>query len=240
MVCVMAALAMAWGLPRHRPAAAVAQRSLLRGVVQGARAALGQPRLALAYGSAFIGRGDFTVIGAFFSLWITQAGLEAGLSTAASLARGGMLFGILQGAAMVWAFGFGMLADRLNRVTTLCVALALAGGSYLLLSTVSDPFAASFIPIALLVGMGEVSVIVASGALLGQEARVELRGPVVGLFNAVGGVGILFATVAGGYVFDHVGPTAPFAMMGFLNLVLLAAGLAVRARAGAPVPSPAG
>jgi MFS family permease len=238
-VSLIAALAVAVGLPRPKPAhAALAHQGLLSGVADAARAGFRRPRLALAYGSAFIGRGDFTVIGAFFSLWITQEGLEAGLSTAASLARGGMLFGILQGAAMAFAFCMGIIVDRVNRVTALCLALSLAGAGYLLLGRIGDPFAPGFIPVALLVGMGEVSVIVASGALLGQEAPLESRGPVVGLFNAVGGVGILFATAVGGYVFDHVGRTAPFTLMALLNLALFGIALSVRLRAGQPEPRP--
>jgi MFS family permease len=82
--------------------------------------------------------------------------------------------------------------------------------------------------VAILVGVGEISVIVASGALLGQEAPAVGRGPVIGLYNAIGGVGILFATLVGGYVFDHLGPTVPFTMMAVLNAVLLGAALVVR------------
>ena len=132
----------------------------------------------------------------------------------------------------------GLIVDRVNRLTGLCIALTLAAAGYGLMGQVADPFAASFIPVAVLVGMGEISVIVASGALLGQEAPAHARGPVVGLFNAFGGIGILFATVVGGYVFDHFGPTVPFTMMAALNAVLLAVTLLVR-RAGNRGTSPA-
>lgn len=232
-LALLAAAFMAIGLPKHLVAAANTQQT---GMLQQMRAALHlglqNPRLALAYGAAFIGRGDFVVIGAFFSLWIMQTGIDKGMTAGESLARGGMLFGIVQLAAMLWAFFMGMLSDRLNRVTALCVALALAGAGYLLLGNVVDPFATAFIPVALLVGIGEVSVIVAAGALLGQEARADLRGSIVGFYSAVGGVGILFATGVGGIIFDQIGRTAPFTMMGILNVVLLALGLLVRARTG--------
>jgi MFS family permease len=242
-IAVVAAAMMALGLPRAA-ARSTATRSANLGasVLQAARLARGNPRLAIAYGAAFIGRGDFVIIGAFFSLWITQAGIAAGLTPAASIARGGMLFGILQLAAMGWAFFMGMIADRVDRITSLCIALGLATAGYLLLGQVDDPFGRGFIPVAILVGMGEISVIVASGALLGQEAPAVGRGPVIGLYNAIGGVGILFATLAGGYVFDHLGPTVPFTMMGLLNAVLLGAALLVgRApRPGTPDPRPQG
>lgn len=229
LVALAAAAIIARGLPGPAMVAAGSARTALgASVLAAARHGYANPRLALAYGAAFIGRGDFVIIGAFFSLWVTQAGLAEGMSPAASLARGGMLFGILQLAAMGWAFFMGLISDRIGRVAGLCVALAIASVAYYLLGQAADPFARGFIPVAMLVGVGEISVIVASSALLGQEAPQTGRGPVVGLYNAVGGAGILFATLAGGYVFDHVGPTAPFTMMAGLNAALLAAGLLVQ------------
>ncbi|MEO7385958.1 MAG: MFS transporter [Gammaproteobacteria bacterium] len=242
-IAVLASVILATGLPRTATSnPGVARPALWRQIVGAARLGQANPRLAIAYGAAFIGRGDFVIIGAFFSLWISQAGMAEGLTPAASIARAGMLFGILQMAAMAFAFCMGMIADRVNRVTGLCIALGLASAAYLLLGQVEDPFAPGFIPVVLLVGVGEMAVIVASSALLGQEAPAVGRGPVVGLFNAVGGMGILFATLAGGYVFDHLGPTAPFTMMAVLNAVLLVAALVVRAgRSANPVnTNPAG
>jgi MFS family permease len=232
-LALLAAALMAIGLPKHYVAAAnMQQTSMLQQMRTALHLGLQNPRLALAYGAAFIGRGDFVVIGAFFSLWIMQTGIDKGMTAGESLARGGMLFGLVQLAAMLWAFFMGILSDRLNRVTALCVALALASAGYLLLGNVADPFATAFIPVALLVGIGEVSVIVAAGALLGQEARPDLRGSIVGFYSAVGGVGILFATGVGGIIFDEIGRTAPFTLMGILNAALLALGLLVRARGG--------
>ncbi|MDH4023385.1 MAG: MFS transporter [Gammaproteobacteria bacterium] len=228
-IALLAAAVMAVGLPRTIPRPATADRpSLWASIGRAARLGAANPRLAIAYCGGFIGRGDFVVVGSFFSLWITQAGIASGMSPAASVARAGMFFGLLQLAGMGWAFFMGIIADRVNRVTGVCIAYGLAAGSYLLLGQVADPFAGGFLPIVIFVGIGEISVIVATGALLGQEAPLEERGPVVGLFNASGGLGILFATAAGGYVFDRFGPTAPFTMMAVLNAALLAAAIAVR------------
>jgi MFS family permease len=234
-ITLVAAAIMAIGLPRVVPNRVHGRRGSMLGQIRRAwGGASGNPRMAFAYGAAFIGRGDFTVIGYFFPLWAMQHGLASGMSAGASMARGGMLFGLIQGAAMVWAPVMGIISDRTSRVTGLCIALALAMIGYGLLGTVGDLFAQSFIPIALLVGIGEVSVIVASGALVGQEARAQDRGPIIGFYNAVGGVGILFASLIGGIVFDRIGSSAPFVMMAVLNGVLLAFGLAVRARSPLP------
>lgn len=235
-LALLAAAVVFAGLPRLAP-------GHIRGRGRGAWRLVGQalglarrnPRLGIAYGAAFIGRGDFTIVGVFFSLWLVQAGRDAGMSSAEALATAGKLFGILQLAAMLWAPAMGWLVDRLRRLDGLCLALALAGTGYLLMGQMTQPFDAGFIPFAVLLGIGEMSVIVAAGALLGQEAPLENRGPVIGFYNAVGGVGILFATFVGGQVFDAIGRTAPFSLMGLLNLVLLAAALLVRVRAARAV-----
>jgi MFS family permease len=230
-IALLTAVCVARGLPGFKGrTTGRADLSLTASVARALGLARHRPRLALAYGAAFIGRGDFVVIGAFFSLWVTQAGIAEGMSPAASLARGGALFGILQLAAVCSAFFVGMLADRVDRVVTLALALGMAAFSYFLLGASDDPFARPFLVVVVLAGIGEMSVIVASSALLGQEAASGDRGPIVGLYNAAAGIGILFATLAGGYVFDHLGATAPFTMMAILNLVLLVLAVVVRLR----------
>lgn len=212
--------------------------TLARELLAAARTIPSNPRLRLAYGAAVIGRGDFAVVGVFFSLWIVQAGTKAGMPAAASLARAGMLFGLIHVAALAWAFFMGMIADRVNRVTSLCIALALAGTGYVLMGQVTDPLGPGLIPVAILLGFGEVSVIVASGALFGQEVVAYTRGSMVGLYNLAGAIGILAATSLGGILFDQVAHTAPFTVMGIVNLLLLALALHTRVRAGQPGPRP--
>lgn len=231
-LALVAAAILARGLPRLIPTLSRGVY-LHRQVASAFRSAAVNPRLALSYGAAFIGRGDFTIVGTYFSLWVVQVGGERGVAPAAALMKAGMLFGLLQGAALLWAFFMGMIVDRLDRVTSLCIALGLAGSGYLLMGEVNDPFGPELLPVAVLLGVGEISVIVASGALLGQEAPLASRGPVIGLYNAVGGVGILFATFFGGQLFDLLGRTAPFTVMGLLNILLLVGALILRIRMGA-------
>jgi MFS family permease len=232
-LCLGVSVILWLGLPRTAPNRERARRAgVLPQMVQALAYSRQNPRLALAFAAAFIGRGDFTVIGYFFSLWVTQVGIAEGLSAGQSLARAGMLFGVIQLAAVVWAFAMGMIMDRVNRVTGIALAFGLAAVGYGILGQVSDPFAPGFFGIALLVGAGESSVIVAAGALLGQEARLEHRGPIVGFYSALGAVGILFATSVGGLIFDSVGPSAPFTLMAVLNGVLLVAALILRRRFG--------
>lgn len=197
------------------------QPDIFRQVTDGIRAARQNPRLAVAYGSAFIGRGDLVVISAFLSLWVVQFGIESNLSTGQSLGRAGMVFGLVQGAALLWSYFIGVIVDRFDRMIGLGVAFALAGIGYSATGFIENPLGSAMIPVAILLGIGEVSVLVASGALMGEEAPVEKRGAIIGVFGLMGGVGILFCTFVGGILFDNIGRTAPFSMMGILNFALM-------------------
>jgi len=232
-ICLVVAVVLRAGLP-HSTGAYDPGSQVHRQFTAALRAGLSNPRLALAFGSAIIGRGDLVVVGSFFTLWVTQYALEQGMSTAEGVAKAGMLFGIIQVSALLWAFFMGLIADRINRVTSLIVALGFATVGYSLMGQVEDPFGPALIPIAILLGIGEVSVIVGGGALLGQEARVELRGAIIGLFNLLGGIGIMAAATAGGIIFDSIARNAPFTMMGIMNGLLLLCAVLVRVRAGTP------
>ena len=234
-LCALAGLFMWIGMPGPGPGAE-RKENLFRRFGEGVREGLQNPRLAVAFGGAFIGRGDLVVVGSFLTLWITRYGIDAGLSTADATGRAFMIFGIVQIAALSWAFFIGLIADRCNRLTALCIALTLASVGYTAMGQASDPLSSGIIPLAILLGVGEVSVIVTAGSLLGQEAKAQIRGAVVGVFNLMGGVGIIVVSGVGGWIFDHLGRTTPFLMMGGLNALLLLIGLYVRLRAGEPGP----
>jgi MFS family permease len=210
-------------------------KSLLKQFGEGVREGLRNPRLAVAYGGAFIGRGDFAVVGTYFSLWLTQVGIEQGMTAAAALKKAGLLFVLIQVCALAWAPVMGFITDRVTRLTALGIGTTIAGSGYLFMSQVPDPFGPVMYPAAVLLGMGETGVIISAGTLLGQEATPRYRGSIVGVFGLIGGLGILGTTFFGGQLFDGIGRTAPFAMMGLLNFVLLAAALYVRATGSEPL-----
>ena len=226
-ICLFAALVIwigmrGWPRPTHK------QPDILNKVGAGLRAGISNPRLGIAYIAAFIGRGDLVIITTFLSLWVVQFGADNDISTGRALARAGMLFGIVQSSALLWSFFMGIISDRFNRMTSLGIALALAAIGYTFVGLIDDPLGRTMIYAAILMGIGEVSVLIASGAVLGEEAPEENRGAVVGVFGLLGAVGILFATYVGGIVFDNIGRTAPFLMMGILNAVLMVATVVAR------------
>jgi MFS family permease len=238
-LCGIAAVVLWFGLPADMGKTQKQQNeTVMHKFRAGVREGFHNPRLAIAFGAAFIGRGDLVIVGNFLTLRITQHGIDQGLTTAEASGKAFMMFGIVQIAALSWAFFMGLITDRSNRMTALCIALVLATVGYTLIGWAEDPMAGSFIPLAILLGIGEVSVIVTGGALLGQEAKASMRGAVVGVFNTMGGIGIIIASGLGGIIYDAIGRAAPFTMMGIFNGLLLLMAIVVRIRAGAPATSP--
>ncbi|MDG1462568.1 MAG: MFS transporter, partial [Gammaproteobacteria bacterium] len=202
--------------------------NILSNAKYGLEAGFKSPRLAIAYAGAFIGRGDFAVIGAFFSLWLTQAGIDQGMSTGDALKKAGLLFAGIQICALMWAPIMGLMADKMRRMTVVPIGLAIAGTGYVAMSFVADPFGPWIYPAGIILGMGETSVIVSVAALLGQESNLPNRGSIVGAFSLLGGLGIFATVLIGGHLFDGIGRTAPFMMMGLMNFALMLAALWIR------------
>jgi MFS family permease len=236
-ICVLSAIVVALGLKAGTPGAPKARHSLGRLLREGATAARRNPRIVLAYATSFVARGDLMLISTFFALWAKQAGIDQGLTLEQASSRIGMFIPIISGASLLWAPVWGPILDRLDRVTAVAVAIAMAGGAYLVAGFSTDPVATSFIPVAILLGIGEFSAILAGATLIGQEAPEAVRGSVIGLFNLCGSVGVLCISVIAGYVFDHWMPGAPFVVVGSANLLVLALALSVRRQTGYRAPA---
>ena len=162
------------------------------------------------------------MVGAFYSLWFVRAGADQGIDSGEAIAKAGISMGALLLANWIWAPVFGTIIDRINRVKAMFVAMILASIGYYVIGTVDDPFNMPVMMTAtFILGIGEISAIVAGNALLGQEAPANIRGASVGVFGLIGTTGILFATFAGGQVFDAFGPGAPFTMMAVVNGVVV-------------------
>ena len=227
VLCLLTALVCFAGLrrvPQSESSAHESMRTLLR---QGGAAAANR-RILLGYLVSFIARADVVVIGTYFSLRITQAGLERGLSAGEAIARAGTISGVAQVAALVWALVFMAFADRLNRVSAVIVAMTLAFLGYTWVGLAEDPFSPMIYAAAIMMGVGEMSAILSGQALLGQEAPMRIRGAVFGLAGIFGSIGILTANLLGGWLYDVWTRAAPFFVIGACNLLILAFALSVR------------
>ncbi len=223
---VLAALAFR-GMPAGRPAG-VSGRKPVRQLLTEGFAAARNPRIALSYASSFAARADLVMVTLFLTLWIVQLRTRAGASPAEAAAQAGLAIGVSQAVALVWSPVFGFLGDRLHRVTVMALAFAFATLGYGALAFTADPGAPEARWVLVLLGIGQASAILAPALLLGQEATPALRGSTFGLQALFGGLGILAISLAGGQLFDSVGPAAPFAVMAVANALIVIAALVVR------------
>jgi MFS family permease len=233
VLCVVTAIVVARGLVKGAPPSVEVRPSVPALLRQGFAAGR-DPGVALAYGAAFVSRGDLVVVGTFLTLWAQRHGADNGIDSAKALATGGMIAGISQTAAFLWAPVIGRLSDRLDRVSALALALALAAVGYSAMGLVKDPTGGFMIAAVCLVGVGEISALITSQVLIAQQAPVAARGAVLGVFGLFGAIGILVATKVGGHLFDAWAPSGPFVLMGGLNALLLGWALLVRRRVRAP------
>lgn len=193
----------------------------------GFTAALHNPRIALSYSGAFVGRTDLVVVVIFLSLWITHACQEQGMSTEEALVEAGIMLGVIQVAGLLFMPIMGVLVDRMNRVLALALATGLALVGYTWLGLLEQPMGPQAYPAAIVLGMGQASAILAAMALVGQEVSENDTGAVSGLFSLFGAVGILLATKAGGLLFDAWMPGAPFVITGLANGLIALVALVV-------------
>lgn len=228
-VAFISALVIALGLKPGLEVAKEKRPSVPELIKSGFRA-MRNPRIALAYGSAFVARGDLVMLGTYTLLWGQNAAIADGFSAAEAVEKGRIPFIVAQSTALLWAGAIYFIIDRFNRVTGLALCMALAAAGYLSMYFVGDPMVKSTLPLFALLGLGQISAFFGATVLIGQEAPIAERASVVAAFNFCGAIGILVTIKIGGYLFDHVSPAAPFIMIGVLNLLVLLAALYVRAR----------
>ena len=174
-------------------------------------------------------RGNLAVVGTFYTLWASLYGTsQLGLTSAEAISKGGGILAISYVASLLSAPIFGIMTDRIDRVSALAVTLLIGavgyGGTFML----DNPFSIGTIACLILIGMAEVGCIITSGVLIAEQAPDRLRGSVVGVFTLSGAVGILIASVAGGYLFDHWMRTGPFVFFGMSSAVVMVWALLLR------------
>ena len=229
-VVVVTALCMWWGLKSReaRPQeATLGFGTLLR---EGAAAAR-RPAIALSYGAAFVARGNLAIVGTFMALWLANYGtFEMEMSRADAMARAGIVLGVTNLAVLIAAPLFGILADRINYVTALMIALAFAAVGYGSTWFIENPLGGAMFLCAAVIGIGEVACIVTSGVVIAQESPKHIRGAVIGFYNLCGALGIMVAAKLGGYLFDHWREAAPFIVFAGLAVLVLLWAAVVRAK----------
>jgi MFS family permease len=224
-LCVLTALVCWRGLRPGLPVEREERLPLAALLGEGVAAARRNPRIWFAFMLQFVSFADRIVIGTFFTLRLQQSALDRGLAATEAAAAARIPYVTAQATALAVAVLFGLLLDRLDRVTVGVIAMAVAGLGYFAGGFVGDPSSAWILPVAALLGAGQVCAILASQTVLGQEAPAAVRGAVFGLAGICASAGILFTNIAGGTLFDLVDKGAPFFLVAAVNIGIMLFGL---------------
>lgn len=232
---VLTAIVMQAGLKGGTPTGRSHKVSLRKAMWTGLSQGRESPRLAVCYAGSFVARADLTLVAVFVSLWLQQVGKNKGLDSATAFRTAGIMLAVIPVSSLLWAPVAGFLIDRFHRLAAVCAALLVAGIGYILLGLQSDPFTPVGYLGAVLVGIGQMSVILTVTGLLGQETPLDVRGSVIGFASLCGAAGILVTSLAGGYIYDHWMISGPIILTGIANLVVCIFAVVVWLKDGRPV-----
>jgi MFS family permease len=232
-LCLVTALVCWVGLHKGTPSES-AQRLPLADIIRsGYDAARRNPKIWFAYLLQFVSFADRIVIGTFFSARLQSTLVESGMSASEAVDQARRPYVIANAAGLVFAIFFGVILDRINRITAGVIAMLVAGVGYIVGGFVGDPRSTAIVPVAILLGLGQISAIVASQTVLGQEAPRDVRGAVFGLASVAASLGILFTTSVGGWFYDKAGAGSPFFLIGAVNLAIMLFGIWLLTQKGA-------
>lgn len=234
-LCLLTALACWVGLRRGTPSRLGPSEPLTVVMRAGLAAARANPKIWFAYLLQFVSFADRIVIGTFFSARLQQTAIAQGMSVGEAVAAATKPYVIANTSGLLFAIVFGLLLDRVNRITAGVIAMAIAGIGYVAGGFVGDPMSGLIVPVAILLGLGQIAAIIASQTVLGQEAPQDVRGAVFGFAGICASLGILLTTGLGGWLYDVVGKGAPFFLIGFVNLAIMGFGIYLLARREAPM-----
>jgi len=236
LACVTAVVVFK-GLKPGKPGQAQERKKTITLMKEGIGAAQDNPRLRLAFAESFIARGDLLMIGTFLSAWLFHVGMgEHQLTAPEAAAKAGQFGGIAQFTTLLWAPFFGYILDKFDRATTVIIAMALAVIGYVSVGLVKDPMSSAAIIPLMLLGIGEFSAIMAGQALVAQEAPINIRGSVLGMFAFCGALGLLILSQVGGNLADTFGFGSVFLLVGGVNAVILLYAIRVRWKTGYKSP----
>ncbi len=234
-ICIGMAGFLAVTLRGGTPVARTERPSTRELIRSGFAEAAANPRIALAYGCAFIARSDLVLLGTYLTLWGYTVALQDGATPMEATVAGSHVFQVASMAALAWLIVIGLFIDRFNRITAITICMSIAAVGYLSTMFIDDPRTSAALPLVVLLGIGQISAFAGAQTLISKETVNATRASVIGMFNAFGAAGILVSTFVGGILFDRIGPHAPFAFVGVMTLGLIVAAIIVRRKAPGPL-----
>lgn len=216
--------------PTPRPAGRRARGAMFTDLRTVWAVARTNPRLAVVLLIGSVIRTDSVVFTTFIGLWVIHSARAQGIDAIEAVKTTGALMLVSGVSGSIAPPIFGWLADRMDRLTLLLGAMVVTGIAFCSFFLVSDIFSPWVYLIIILVGLAEAAQSVSANALLGEEAPENLRGTICGLFTFLGTATAMAIGLLAGFLFDRMGPAAPFVLEGLLCFGFCLAALALMAR----------
>ena len=216
-MCLITSIVVALGLQKGTPTEEQKKIPYIQQIKSGLEEGR-NPRILLAYASAFVARSDLVILGTFLVLWGVATGIDMGMTTSEATKAARLVFVTASISALIASPIIGYLIDKVDRILAVSVCMALASAGYLSMFFIDNVLDPGSRPFFILLGVGQQCAFFAATTLLGQEAPKMKRGAIVGVFNLAGALGILISTGVGGRLFDAIDPSAPFIFIGFCNV----------------------
>jgi MFS family permease len=165
-------------------------------------------------------RADIIVKSVFLFVWLIEMAKQQGVSplTAAKLGGKVMLVGAI--VTLISYPIIGILLDRWGRAQVMILGSFVAGISFCLIAATQNPFSPSLYFYISLISIGFSAATLGATTMAIDVSPKPLLGSIMGGLNTMQPIGVLFFLQLGGYLFDKVGPWAPWALKGGANLIL--------------------
>jgi len=170
----------------------------------------------------------------FFSLWLVAASVDAGRTAAAALLEVSLETIWQNLTYFISLVFFGLLADRMNRLQLLLIALFISSLCFICIGLLDDPIGSLSVNLFRIYSIGWGGVMVTAMTLLAQETSKGRMARSIALSFMLGtflsGIGLF----VGGELFDRFGGAATFLFCGLLSAALLAWGIWIYRRSPGP------
>ncbi|MEI8393160.1 MAG: magnetosome biogenesis transporter MamH [Rhodospirillaceae bacterium] len=196
-----------------------------------------EPKLRIAFVAGLFSRTDIILVGLFYMLWTIYFADLVGKTQVEAASHAGKMIGLVGLTVMSTILLWGKIVHKYGRVNAIMAGMGISGTGFVLMGFAVNPFDwYAYIPMTL-IALGQAGALLAPEILAFDLTPEDMRGSMMGALNIVGGIGLVVVLQVGGYLFDAVGPYAPFMFTGVGNLMVLIYTLAVtrfNANAGAP------
>jgi MFS family permease len=175
--------------------------------------------LKVGYIVTIITRADIAIVATFIILWMVYMADIEGITAVKATARGGLVMMVTSLVTLIAYPILGILTDRVGRIPVIIAGLLVSGAAFCLMAITNNPFAPIVYLYASLICVGFSGVAVASTTLTADASPKQLLGSILGGFNTMQPIGILFFLQVGGYLFDKWGYWGPFALKGIVSIL---------------------